>query len=121
MSVTETLLALEDELWRANREGDGDFYEQYLRDDAIAVSKYGVLDKATAVPGIRANRNPYLKTDRTDERVIVVDVNTAIVTYRVDVTALVQGNELHLPSYASSVWNNSSGTWRIVFHQQTAL
>jgi hypothetical protein len=121
MSVTETLLDLEDQLWRANREGDGAFYAHWLRDDAIAVSKYGILDKATAVPGIQANQNPYLKTDRTGERVIVVDENTAIVTYRVDVTALVQGNEMKLPSYASTVWNNSSGGWRVVFHQQTAL
>ena len=121
MSVNEELLALEDLLWKANREGDGDFYEKYLLDSAIAVTKYGVLDKATAVPGIRANHNPYLKTDRTGERVIVVDDHTAIVTYRVDVTILVEGNELQVPSYASTVWTNTSGQWRVAFHQQTAL
>ncbi|GAB3926305.1 hypothetical protein GCM10029976_020800 [Kribbella albertanoniae] len=121
MTIAETLLELEDQLWRANREGDGSFYAHWLRDDALAVSKYGIIDKATAVPGIQANHNPYLKTPRTDEKVIVVDEHTAIVTYRVDVTVLFEGEEKVFPSYASSIWNNGSGDWRVVFHQQSAL
>lgn len=121
MSANETLLELEDLLWKANREGDGDFYDRYLLEDAIAVSKYGIIDKATAVPGITANHNPYLKTDRTGERVIVVDDHTAIVTYHVEVTVLVDGNEAQFSSYASTVWTNATGEWRIAFHQQTAL
>ncbi|MGW1341567.1 nuclear transport factor 2 family protein [Kribbella sp. NPDC002412] len=120
-TVTETLLALEDELWRANRQGDSDFYAHYLRDDAIAVSKYGVMGKAEAVPVIRENQNPFIKTDRTDERVIVIDDHSAIVTYRVDVVALIDGNEVLLPSYASTIWTDASGEWRVAFHQQTAL
>ncbi|HEY4570273.1 MAG TPA: DUF4440 domain-containing protein [Kribbella sp.] len=47
--------------------------------------------------------------------------HTAIVTYRVDVTVFVEGNELEVPSYASTVWTNTSGEWRVAFHQQTAL
>ncbi|GAA0616241.1 nuclear transport factor 2 family protein [Kribbella sandramycini] len=121
MSVAETLLELEDQLWKANREGDGAFYAQWLRDDALAVSKWGIIDKAAAVPGIQANQNPYLTTDRSGEQVIVVDEHTAVVTYRVDVVALVDGSERQLPSYASTVWNDSSGEWRVVFHQQSAL
>ena len=121
MSVNEELSELEDLLWKANREGNGEFYQRYLRDDAIAVSRFGIIDKATAVPGITANHNPYLKTDRTEERVIVVDENTAIVTYHVAVTVLVDGNEVQAPSYASTVWTKASGEWLVAFHQQTAL
>ena len=121
MSVNEELSELEELLWKANREGDGDFYQKYLRDDAIAVTRFGIIDKATAVPGIRANHNPYLTTDRSDERVIVVDDHTAIITYHVDVTVLVDGNELQAPSYATTVWTNVAGEWLVAFHQQTAL
>jgi hypothetical protein len=120
-AMREKLLELEDLLWKANREGDGDFYQKYLLDDAVAVTKFGIIDKATAVPGIRINHNPFVKTDRSDEQVITVDDHTAIVTYRVDVTALVDGNEVHLPSYASTVWTDVHGDWRVAFHQQTAL
>jgi hypothetical protein len=121
MSVNEELSGLEDLLWKANREGDGAFYQRYLRDDAIAVTRFGIIDKATAVPGITANRNPYLKTDRSEQRVIVVDEHTAIVTYHVAVTVLVDGNEVQAPSSATSVWTNISGEWLVAFHQQTAL
>jgi hypothetical protein len=119
--VVEELHGLEERMWEANRKGDGDFYTQRLRDDAVVVSKYGVMDKAAIVPGIQANHNPYVKTDRSEERVIQVDEHTAIVSYRVDVVALVNGNEVELPSYATSVWNDESGEWLIVFHQQTAI
>jgi len=121
MTTTETLLELEERMWQANREGDGAFYGQYLREDAFAVSKYGTMDKAQAVSLVSANQNPYLKTELSDQRVIQLDEDNAIVTYRVDVTALVQGNEMQLPAYASTVWNRSGGEWRAVFFQHTAL
>ncbi|HEU4948992.1 MAG TPA: hypothetical protein VFT31_17725 [Kribbella sp.] len=71
MTVAETLLDLGEQLWRANREGDG--------------------------------------------------ANNALVTYRLDVTAVVEGNEVELPSYATSVYNRAGDQWLCVFHQQTAL
>ncbi|TDO49992.1 uncharacterized protein DUF4440 [Kribbella sp. VKM Ac-2527] len=121
MTITETLLELEERMWQANREGDAAFWAQYLRDDAFGVSKYGTLDKAQAVSLAAANENPYLKTELSEQRVIQLDDDNAIVTYRVDVTALVQGNEMQLPAYASTVWNRSGGEWRAVFFQHTAL
>ncbi|MEU4193715.1 nuclear transport factor 2 family protein [Kribbella sp. NPDC026611] len=121
MAIREELLELEGQMWQANREGEGGFYARNLRDDAVVVSKYGVMGKAATVAGIQANRNPFLKTDRSEERVVVVDEHTAIVSYKVDVVALVNGAEVELPSYATSVWNNAAGEWKLVFHQQTAL
>ncbi|NEA37117.1 nuclear transport factor 2 family protein [Streptomyces sp. SID13031] len=121
MSVTDDLLALEDEMWQANREGNGSFYADLLRDDALVVSKYGVMTKAQGIPVIEANHNPYLKTELSGQQVIQLDESNALITYRVDVTALVNGNELELPSYATSVYTRVDGQWRGVFHQQTAL
>jgi hypothetical protein len=121
MTVTETLLGLEERMWQANREGDGAFYAELLRDDALVVSKYGVMTKAQGIPVIQANQNPYIKTVLSDQKVIELDENNALVTYRVDVTALVQGNEVELPSYATSVYTREGDQWCGVFHQQTAL
>lgn len=55
-------------MWRANREGDGAFYERTVRDDALLVSCYGVATKAEIVPGITKNENPYIRTDLSDQR-----------------------------------------------------
>jgi hypothetical protein len=103
VTVTETLLELEERMWRTNRNGDGAFFAELLREDALVVSKYGVMTKAQGIP------------------VIQLDENNALVTYRVDVTAVVQGKEVELPSYATSVYIRELAQWRGVFHQQTAL
>jgi ketosteroid isomerase-like protein len=121
MTIAETLIDLENDMWRANREGDGAFYATALRDDALVVSKYGVMGKDRIVPTIEANRNPYVKTDLSDHRVVELDANNAIITYRADVVAEVQGKPVELPSYATSVYTREGAGWRIVFHQQTAL
>jgi hypothetical protein len=121
VTVTETLLELEERMWQANRNGDGAFFAELLREDALVVSKYGVMTKAQGIPVIQANQNPYVKTDLSEQKVIQLDENNALVTYRVDVTAVVQGKEVELPSYATSVYIRELAQWRGVFHQQTAL
>jgi hypothetical protein len=103
VTVTETLLELEERMWQTNRKGDGAFFAELLREDALVVSKYGVMTKAQGIP------------------VIQLDENNALVTYRVDVTAVVQGKEVELPSYATRVYTREGARWRGVFHQQTAL
>jgi ketosteroid isomerase-like protein len=120
--VSEEPAELEELLWKANREGDAAFYDERLSAGAVVVSKYGTMDKAATVAVIGANRNPYVSTDRSEQRVLQIDDDTAVVTYRVDVVAQVAGAEVQLPSYASTVWHREpSGQWQVVLHQQTAL
>ena len=121
MTITDTLLDLEEQMWRANREGDGAFYARMLRDDALAVSPYGVMGKAQAVPLITANQNPYVKTDLSEQKVIELDENNALITYKVAVTALVDGSPVDFVAYGTSVYTREDGGWRSVFYQQTAL
>jgi hypothetical protein len=121
MEYEKDLLAAEEEMWRANREGDGAFYEGHLRDDALLVSKYGVVSKQTVVPMIQANRNPYVKTVLSDQRVLPIADGSALVTYRADVTAATEGGEIEFSVLATSVYAREGDRWRGVFHQQTAL
>lgn len=120
--MSQQLSALEDQMWQANREGDATFYVERLRDDALVVSRYGVMDKQATVAVVRANQNPYLKTNRSNEQVIDIDGDNAVITYRVDVTALVQGREVPITSYATTAWHrDDTGDWRVALHQQTVL
>lgn len=121
MGAENEILAIEDEMWRANRAGDGGFYARELREDAMVVSKWGVLGREAIIAGITANHNPYLKTDLSDRKVVFVNEDAALVTYRADVVALVDGAEVPVSSYATSVYAREDGRWRSVFHQQTAL
>ncbi|GAA1708207.1 nuclear transport factor 2 family protein [Fodinicola feengrottensis] len=121
MTDESALLAAEDELWRANREGDGGFYAKNLRDDALVVSKYGVASKEIIVATIGANRNPYVKTVLSDQRVLFITSDSALVTYKADVTALVAGKEVEFSVLASTVYARENDQWRGVLHQQSAL
>ena len=118
MSTETDLLELEDELWRANREGDGGFYDRVLRDDAMLVSKWGVLDKAAVVPGISRNHNPYTKTEISDRKVLRISADSALVTYRVAVT---NAEDFTFEALATTVYAREGDGWRGVFHQQSLL
>jgi uncharacterized protein (TIGR02246 family) len=121
MSVAETLTELEERMWRANREGDGAFYAGLVRDDALVVSRYGVMGKDQIVAGIQANRNPYVKTELSEFRVVELGEDSALITYRAQVVALVNGSETELSVYATSVYVREGDSWRNAFHQQSAL
>lgn len=121
MSTESELIALEEAMWTANRAGDGAYYDKVLRDDAMGVSKWGLLDKATAVAGITANHNPYLSTELSQVKVLMINEDAAVVTYRVDVVVLVDGKETPTAAYASTVYAREDGRWVPVFFQHTAL
>ena len=117
MSTTEQLIELEERMWRANREGDDSFYADMLRDDALVVSRYGVMGKDQIVPGIQANRNPYLSSDLSGFRVVELDEHSALVTYKADVVA--EAGTFSV--YATSVYVRDGDSWRSAFHQQSAI
>jgi hypothetical protein len=121
MDVERELVNLETEMWRANREGDGAFYDRVVREDALLVSKSGVVGKADIVPNITKNENPYLRTDLSDVKVLRIGADSALVTYKAAVTALITGSEVPFEVLATSVYARAGDEWRNVFHQQTAL
>ncbi len=121
MSVTQTVIELEERLWQANREGDGAYYDRVLRDDVLVVSRFGVMGKTDVVPQVQTNRNPYLKTELSGHHVLELGADTALITYRADVVAEVNGSETEFAVLATSVYVREDDGWRSAFHQQTPL
>ncbi|MFC0113807.1 nuclear transport factor 2 family protein [Kibdelosporangium aridum] len=119
MSIEQTLLDLEEELWRANREGDGAFYDKVLRDDALGVSKFGVYDKSGAVKLISINDNPFTRSKMSDAKVLLINDTAALVTYKTDYTALIDGTKHDFTALATTVYSLEDGEWRAVLHQQS--
>jgi hypothetical protein len=117
MELSEELVSLERRMWDANVAGDGGYYDRMLGDDAVAVSPWGVLDKAAVVAGVTANRRPYLGYELDQERCVRVGADGAVLTYRAVVRAEGFGHTV----YATSVYERSGGGWRGVFHQQSLL
>lgn len=121
MDLTAELMAVERAAWDANLAGDGAFYDRMLRDDAIAVSPWGVQDKADAVATITANENPFTgcELDRAQSRRLGAD--GALITYRAVVRGESGGVPFQHTVYATSVYARENGRWRSVLHQQSLL
>jgi hypothetical protein len=129
--IQATLLELEDRQWEANRNADADFYRGYLTDDALVVSRFGVLDRQQILRMFAGgNVNPFLSTAIEDPRVVVLDHDSAILTYKATIEALItkattadvrEGQTTVFSIYASTVYVRANGTWRAAFHQQTPL
>lgn len=117
--LTKELFDLERELWDANLAGDGSVYADRLRDDAVAVSPWGILDRDTAVAGISANRNPYTAYELTDPISLPLGPDAAILTYRAEVHGTNDGGTFTHTVYATSAYAREDGRWRSAFHQQT--
>jgi uncharacterized protein (TIGR02246 family) len=121
MTLEQTILDLEDEMWRANREGDGDYYARCLTDDAMVVSRFGVMGKDQIVAGITANRNPFVRSAIHDPKVFALGDAAALITYRATYTALIDGAEQDFTTLSTSVYVLIDGQWRSKFHQQTPM
>lgn len=121
MTIASELKQLEKEMWRANREGDGDFYDRVVREDALTVSKHGVAGKADIVPNVTRNENPFLKTDLSHLKVVQISEDSALVTYKATVTALIDDEQQKFQVLATSVYAREDDEWRSVFHQQTEV
>ena len=121
MDLLGELLGLEEKMWAANRAGDAGYYATMLRDNAVVVSRYGVMDRAAILVGIGENRIPYVSSTITEPRAIELTPDSALITYHVHVEALRDGEPLAFDTLATSVYVRQDGSWRNAFHQQSAL
>src|SRR5437667_12880824 len=115
------LIELEERLWKANREGDGQFYADNLRDDALGVSRFGVVTKEQVVPLITVNRNPFVRSETSDHRVVQLTEDSAFITYKVSYTAALPDGEQDFTSLVTSVYTREGDRWLVVLNHQTAL
>lgn len=80
------IIDLTERAWEANRNGDAAFYDNYLTDDVISVSPWGVMTDRPAILKIfEANNNPYTRTDQSDHHVIRLTDDTVIHTSTVEI------------------------------------
>jgi len=117
--LTAELLEIERALWDANVAGDADFYDRMLRDDAVAVSPWGTLDKASAVALVRENRNPYTGYRLSDPVTVPLGEGAALITYTAEVDGINEGRPFTHTVYATSAYVREGQSWRSAFHQQS--
>jgi len=113
-----TLLALEEEGWRALSSDRGaDFFGELLTAHALMVFPGIVLSKDRALEEI-AKAPPWAEFRIDEPSVVRLTEQSAVLTYRA--TARRDGEpEYH--ALMSSGYVESGGSWKMAFHQQTPL
>jgi uncharacterized protein (TIGR02246 family) len=119
-SLEEALITREKEVWDAIRKKDMQRFASFLAEDQLYVSDEGVRSKAESVKALGEATIPDIKLD--DWKVLMIDKDAAIVTYRATATPPACGPEMASPvSRNTTVWAKRGGKWLAVFHQDTTV
>jgi hypothetical protein len=108
-----------DELLRIERElgaGSGDTYRKHLTEDAVVVVPGAAITREQTALAIDATPG-WDEFEITDERVVPLTDDSAILTYR---WSSRRGDETY-EALMSSVYVNRDGEWKLALHQQTPV
>jgi len=115
--LQEQLIAIERKLWS----NDAAFYEAALVDDALLVfAETGAITRDVAVSEIERENlegRRWEEVDFEDVRCVRIAPQTALLAYRVRSRWAHEASGTS--SFASSVYVERGGEWKLAFHQQT--
>jgi hypothetical protein len=117
MHLEEDLTAIERELWR----NDAELYGYYLDENALLLfPETGVITRSRALEAIReenAQERRWAEVTFWEVRTIEVTDCTALLIY----TAVARWEHENASTrvFASSLYRQTGGRWRLMFHQQT--
>ncbi len=120
MSAADDLIDLERSAWKAlstSGEAATAFYDRALAEDVLMLLPGGLVidDRATVVDSMGGA--PWDSYDLSDERVVELTDDSAVVAYRA--TASRQGQDYE--ALFASTYVRVDGDWRLALHQQTPV
>ena len=118
-SVREALIALEKQAWEAWKTRDGKFVEGFVLEEGINVGDSGVQRKAAVVKDISSSNCEVRSYSLENFDVVMLDANTAILTFKANQDATCGGKAVPAAVWASTVFVKRGGKWLIAFHQET--
>lgn len=108
--------ALEEDFWRAGTTGDvARYYARVLAADAYVVVPGGILDRHDLVRQWE-DRPPWTRYDLSERRMVLVNGETVVMTYRVE--AHDHGGTVY-KARVSSVYVWAGRTWALALRQHT--
>ena len=113
------IIAKEKAAWDAFRKKDADGFGKLIAADYIEVTDMGVMDKATAIAGMK----DFDITDVTfaDWKMLPVDKDAVIIMYTATVKGTYKGKDVPPGPYReASAYVNRNGEWVAIYYQETA-
>lgn len=118
-SVRETLITMERQLWEAWKNKDASTYQRLLSEDSIGVGVSGMSNRADIIRVASRNDCEVRSYSLENFQVVMLDTNTAILSYRGIQDATCGGSEIPTQVWASTVFVRRGGRWQVAFHQET--
>jgi hypothetical protein len=115
--IESVLLALKSAAIRATERADVGFYADYLSDDAIGVTPFGVFNKQQILAGMKDGKS-FKSSKIEDTRAVALGEDAGLVTYRA--TFEVEGRPA-TDFFVSTLYRRFDDGWKGVFYQQTPL
>ncbi|MFI6298874.1 nuclear transport factor 2 family protein [Nonomuraea sp. NPDC050790] len=117
----DEIIELTERSWEANRNGDAAFFDRFLTAEPLSVSPWGVVtDRAAILKGFAENRNPYLRTDQSDHRVVRLTEDSLVHTSLVEIDVLMNDTDLRTVRYhATTTLVRQDGEWKAAVFQVT--
>jgi hypothetical protein len=118
-TTKQTLIDLETQSWKAWKDRDGKFFQDFLSDDHVEVGLGGPADKAAVV---RIVSSPMCKVEdyAIDHfAVSLIDSNTALVIYHATQKTSCNGTPVPSPVWATSVYVKRNDHWLNVLYQHS--
>jgi hypothetical protein len=120
-SLGRQVLALEKKYWNAIKDGDSSTAVSLSNDPCVVVGPQGVgeIDKKTLARMFEGA--PYQLKDFAfdDVRIRQVTDDVVVVAYKVKEDLVVEGKNLDLEAFDSSVWVRRDGEWVCVVHTES--
>ncbi|HEV7607127.1 MAG TPA: nuclear transport factor 2 family protein [Steroidobacteraceae bacterium] len=115
--IESVLLALKAAAVRATEKADVAFYADYLADDAIGVTPFGIFNKQQILQGMKDGKS-FKSSKIEDSRAVALGEEAGLVTYRA--TFEVEGRPAS-EFFVSTLYRRFADGWKGVFYQQTPL
>lgn len=120
-NIRSELMALEKKYWNAIKAQDSSTAASLSSDPCVVVGAQGVgeLDKATLAKMMKSASYQLKDFSFDDVHVRHVTDDVAVVAYKVREDLVVEGKDLNLEAYDSSVWVRREGQWVCVVHTES--
>jgi hypothetical protein len=114
------VISREKSVWESLKTKDYGRFSSQLAENQIEVTEDGVVDKAGTLESVKSF--DLTEVNFSDWRVVTLDPDLVVTTYKVSVKAKEKDKELPLTDFwESTAWVNRDGKWQAIYHQGTRI
>ena len=120
-TVSEALMHNEQMMLEALQKKDFAGFKKMVMSGSWAVDENGpaTVDDFLATAADPKSNFKFDSFKTSDMKVVMIDANAALVTYKLDEKGSFMGQPFPPVVYGTTVWNNHGGKWMAVFHQES--